>query len=189
MLRKKSHDLGPRNITTHATPFSTIMLCLFMSRNPETHRQLLEQHQLLLIVAVSRVRIVYLGTGTRSNDLPPPQRDHLAHLVSGFIRIGQFMKRALTKFAVNSELTASKMTTLGHVSRDSVSYERFSANNGVCHTELDKYKQLDNSKTLTRYLQTSMTRSQLRNVGEQMAKDFSRNAALKQQAGQYLPRA
>lgn len=121
----------------------------------------------------SRVRIVNLGTGTRSNDLPPRQRDYLAELVPGFIRMGLFMKRTLTEFAVNSELTASKMTTLAHVSGDSVNYERFSADNGVCYIKLDRYKRLNDIETMTTdYLQTSATRNRLRKVGEEMAKDF-----------------
>ena len=125
----------------------------------------------------SQVRFVNLGTGTRSEALPPRQRDRLAQLVPAPVRMAIFLKRTLTEFAVNSEKTAAHMRTISWVSQNSssanVSYMRFSADNGVCYIKMDKYKALNDIAQLTRdYLKKPETEARLNWAALEIAKDY-----------------
>ena len=119
------------------------------------------------------VRVVNLGTGTKTTESSPRQRDRLAKLVPGFIRMTLFLKRILTEFAVNSETIAEAMDGLVAVTNGRVKYERFSADNGVCYIKMDKYKELDDIGELTsKYLQKDVVQCRLREVGGEIARDY-----------------
>lgn len=121
----------------------------------------------------SRVRIVNLGTGTKSKELPPRQRDRLANLVPGFIRMSLFLKRTLTEFAVNAEIMADVMASLVDASTGNVKYERFSADNGVCYIKMDKYKELSHIEKLTSaYVKKEVIQARLKQLGEDIAKEY-----------------
>lgn len=121
----------------------------------------------------SRVRFVNLGTGTKSEVLPPRQRDRLADFVPGFIRMTLFLKRTLTEFAVNSESIADHMHSVAQVSSGNVEYERFSADTGVCYIKMDKYKKLELIEQLTiKYLESPEIKGRLKKVGEDIAIDY-----------------
>lgn len=123
----------------------------------------------------SKVRIVNIGTGTRSKDVHPRRRDALARLVPTPIRMGIFLKTTLTQFAVESEKTANQMRSLAQVSGEvlGLKWERFSPTNRICHIKLDKYKQLTQIEVLTReYLDTEDTQRKLRRVGEEIAREY-----------------
>jgi Patatin-like phospholipase len=128
----------------------------------------------------SRLRIVNLGTGTEPST-PDYRRGpgFFAYVVPPAVRRLAFLKRTLTKIATNSENEAKKMNTIAHVSRSGdnpIEFKRFSANNGVCYIELDKYKELERGgkiETLTRtYLGTEETQEKLKQVANDMAKDY-----------------
>lgn len=126
---------------------------------------------------LSLVRFVNLGTGTKPENLPPRQRDRLATLVPNFIRMGFFLKRTLTEFAVNAQKTAQHMQSIAWVSKDSTSvdlkYERFSADTGVCYVKMDKYKALDRIESMAQeYLNKDSTKKELKRVGEEIAREF-----------------
>jgi hypothetical protein len=123
----------------------------------------------------SKVRIVNIGTGTRSKDVHPRRRDALARLVPTPIRMGIFLKTTLTQFAVESEKTANQMRSLAQVSGGvlGLKWERFSPTNRICHIKLDKYKQLTQIEVLTReYLDMEDTQRKLRRVGEEIAREY-----------------
>lgn len=119
----------------------------------------------------SRVRIINLGTGTKTNDLPERRRDILAGLVPGFVRMGMFLKRTLTEIAVNSERTAGNMKVSAYLSKGDLKYERFSADNGVCYIKLDKYLELEQIRKLTlEYIDQQATR--LQRVADDIVEDY-----------------
>ena len=121
----------------------------------------------------SRVRIVNLGTGTKSEELQPRQRDRLAAFVPPFIRMTLFLKRTLTEFAVEAENTAGIMRVIARGSSDDMIYERFSADTGVCYIKMDRYKKLEPISDLTRkYLETPAIQDRLVQVGEDIATDY-----------------
>ena len=121
----------------------------------------------------SLVRFVNLGTGTKSEDLQPRQRDRLAAFVPAIIKMTLFLKRTLTEFAVSSEIMAQSMRILAQASSGKVRYERFSADNGVCYIKMDKYKELGRISDLTRdYLENTATQAELERVGEEIALDY-----------------
>jgi hypothetical protein len=121
----------------------------------------------------SRVRMVNLGTGTKTEALPPRRRDILADFVPSFIRMGVFLKKTLTEIAVNSENVARQMESLVQVSKGDVKYYRFSADNGVCYIKLDSYKDLDQIETLTQeYLEKAATQTKLEKVANEIARDY-----------------
>ena len=123
----------------------------------------------------SRVRIVNLGTGTKSEELPPRQRDRLAALVPPFIRMSLFLKRTLTEFAVEAENTAGTMRVIARGSSGDIRYERFSADTGVCYIKMDRYKKLELEKisNLTRkYLENTAIQARLQQVGKDIARDY-----------------
>ncbi|MCJ1459826.1 hypothetical protein MMC28_010205 [Mycoblastus sanguinarius] len=110
---------------------------------------------------------------------PTRQRDHLALLMPGFIRMAWFLKMTLTEFADNSEMTAERMREIAYTSSGStidMDYKRFSADNGVCNIKMDKYKALDRIEDLTRqYLEKPETRDKIRKVGEEIAREYLQN--------------
>jgi hypothetical protein len=128
----------------------------------------------------SRVRIVNLGTGTEpavSHGRREP--GFFTRLVPPAFRRLAFLKRTLTKIATNSENEARKMNTIAHVSQrgdNPIEFKRFSANNGVCYIELDKYKELESGgkiEMLTReYLGIKETRDKLQQVANDIARDY-----------------
>lgn len=121
----------------------------------------------------SRVRVVNLGTGTKSEELPPRQRDRLASFVPSFIRMSLFLKRTLTEIAIGSENEADVMDSIAVASSGDVSYERFSADNGVCYIKMDKYKELHSINDLTTtYIRSDATQARLKKVGEEIAMDY-----------------
>jgi hypothetical protein len=124
----------------------------------------------------SIVRIVNLGTGTRPDLARAHRSGVLTNLVPPTIRYVAFLKKTLTESAVNSERTASQMRTIARVSADgslAIKYERFSADNGVCYIELDKFKELDKIKSLTQaYLETPTIQRALERLGAEMATDY-----------------
>ena len=135
----------------------------------------------------SRTRIVNLGTGTKSDALPSRQRDRLASLVPGFIRMSLFLKKTLTEIAVNSELIASMMRSLDEIDTN-ISYHRFSADNGVCFIKMDKYKQLDIIDKLTKeYLNNHDTQKSLERLGEAIAKEYLDKIYLRTTVEQVIP--
>ena len=97
----------------------------------------------------SLVRVVDLGTGTKSNALPPRQQDQLSKLVPGFIKTSLFLIKTLVKIAIDSEKVAKAISTLASSTTNAVYYERFGADNGVCLIGLDKYKELKHIEDLT----------------------------------------
>lgn len=124
---------------------------------------------------LSRVRFVNLGTGDKPKDLPPPQRDRLAQLMPGFIRMGVFLKRTLKEFAVNSQKTAKQMETLVRASHGDLIYERFSADNGVCYIKMDNHKALSDIDHLVQnYLDADKTKEKLKRVATEIAKEYLR---------------
>lgn len=121
----------------------------------------------------SRVRFVNIGTGDKSKDLPPRQRDQLANLVPGFIRMTLFLKRTLTEFTVSSGQTAYNMETLVQVAKGDIDYKRFSADTGVCYIKMDKYKKLRLIEDLTsKYLKNPEIQKKLESLGEKIASDY-----------------
>ena len=125
----------------------------------------------------SRVRIINLGTGTKTSDLPERRRDILAALIPGFVRMGMFLKRTLTEIAVNSERTAGIMKAFEYVSKGDLKYERFSADNGVCYIKLDKYLELDEIRRLTlKYIDQQAAR--LERVADNIAEDYVKKHSL-----------
>lgn len=94
----------------------------------------------------SRCRIVNIGTGSKTVDTPPREREKLASFIPTTILFGMFLKETLTKVATASERAADTMRTLA--SKDLL-FHRLSATNGVCWIKLDKYQQLDEISRLT----------------------------------------
>lgn len=126
---------------------------------------------------LSFVRFVNLGTGTRSTDLEFRQRNRLAQLTPGFIRMALFLKKTLTEFAVNAERVAEAMRTIARVSNTqygfNVKYERFSADNGVCYFKMDEYKSLGQIEKLAKdYLAKDEIKEQLKRVAKEIAGDY-----------------
>ena len=121
----------------------------------------------------SRVRIVNLGTGTKSEELPPRQRDRLAAFVPAFIKMTLFLKRTLTEFAVTAENMAGAMKAIARASSGDIEYERFSADNGVCYIKMDRHKDLGRISDLTReYLRNTAIQARLERVGKDIAMDY-----------------
>ena len=121
----------------------------------------------------SRVRIVNIGTGTKSEELVPRQRDRLAAFVPPFIRMSLFLKRTLTEFAVEAEKTAGTMRVIARGSSGDMTYERFSADTGICYIKMDRYKELEQISDLTRkYLENTAIQARLVQVGEDIASDY-----------------
>lgn len=125
----------------------------------------------------SRVRIINLGTGTKTDDVPERRREILAGLVPGFVRMGMFLKRTLTEIAVNSEKTAEIMETFEYFSKGNLKYVRFSADNGLCYIKLDKYLELDEIRRLTlEYIGQQATR--LEQVADDIVEDYVKKHSL-----------
>ena len=121
----------------------------------------------------SRVRFVNIGTGDKSENLPPRQRDRLADLVPGFIKMTLFLKRTLTEFTVSSVNTARHMDSLVKAAKGDIDYKRFSADTGVCYIKMDKYKKLRLIEDLTlKYLEKPEVQEELERVGEKLANDY-----------------
>ena len=121
----------------------------------------------------SQVRIVNLGTGTKSEELLPRQRDRLAAFVPPFIRMTLFLKRTLTEFAVEAEKTAGTMRVIARGSSGDIRYERFSADTGVCYIKMDRYKELEQISHLTKkYLEITAIQARLVQVGKDIASDY-----------------
>lgn len=124
-----------------------------------------------------RVRMVNLGTGTKSLSFTPPPNSRFVKLVPGFIRMSIFLKRSLLKCAVDSEKIANVMNILaestGAGGDTEVKYKRFSADTGVCFIVLDDYKALENIESLTRqYLDRPEVQEDLKGVGEEIARQY-----------------
>ena len=88
-----------------------------------------------------------------------------------------FLKRTVEKLAVDSDQVAKDTSALASSTTNVVNYERFSADNGVCSSRLDKYKELKHIEDLTlEYLGTDAIQDRLRKVGAEIARDYlSRN--------------
>jgi hypothetical protein len=125
----------------------------------------------------SQARLVNLGTGTDPED---PEVLGLASPIPGFIRMGMFLKRELKKrelkkVAVDSERTADYMRNIAETA-DDIEYVRFSADNGVCFVELDKFKDLGKIEQLTRdYLKKPRVQLKMQRLAEEIATDFLAN--------------
>lgn len=122
----------------------------------------------------SQVRFVNLGTGTEPSILDLRQAK-LAFLVPGAIRMFLFLRKNLTKMAVNSERIAKQMETLAMVSGDRfcIKYDRLSADNGICFIKMDKFKKLQIIEDLTEeYLETDKVQQKLERMGRDIARDY-----------------
>ena len=132
-----------------------------------------------MVVWISRFYVLstLAQVPSQTNALPPRQQDQLSKLVPGFIKTSLFLKRTLVKIAINPEKVAKAVSTLASSTTNAVSYERFSADNGVCSIGLNKYKELKHIEDLTlQYLGTDAIQDRPRKVGTEIARDYlSRN--------------
>jgi hypothetical protein len=123
----------------------------------------------------SRVRLINLGTGTKPGNPEAPVSGGLANFMPGVLRMALFLKSALKNIAVDSETTAGIMTGLASTN-NYFKYVRFSADNGVCFIELDKFKELGEIERLTSaYLETPTVRRRMERVAGDIAKDYLEN--------------
>ena len=122
----------------------------------------------------SNVRIVNLGTGSKTSDTPPRKREKSSILIPEFIQFTIFLKRTLTEIATRSEGEADRMRLFAQRDRDNnLLYDRLSATNGVCWIKMDKYKELQKIESLTNeWLKIPETRQQMRSLANDMALEY-----------------
>ena len=90
---------------------------------------------------IKRVRYVNLGTGTKV-DATARRRDSVTSFLPGSTWMGVFLKETLTEIAVSAERDAAMLKLMAASSSDSMKYERYSADTGICFIELDDHKSL-----------------------------------------------
>ena len=121
------------------------------------------------------MRIINIGTGTKTDELPLPREGRLTGYVPGPIRMLVSLMKTFVEAAVNSENTANQMRTLAKTG-EAIRFERYSANNGVCFIKLDNYKALDKVTKLTRdYLNGNAVRTSLQTLGTEIAREYLQN--------------
>lgn len=127
-----------------------------------------------------QARIINLGTGTTPDDPTLAPRNQFAAILPPALRFLLFWSGEMKALAVDSERIADEMRSLGgpngHFRKGPYAnfrYERFSANNGVCFIKLDKWKKLEEIKTLTlEYLEVAEVKQNLLQVAKEMATEY-----------------